>query len=59
MYEFGKIILNQSNSKIQHYAIWIQIVLSFTLSLKMFTMTLQMMLKKDLIHQIMKTITKR
>ena len=59
MYEFGKIILNQSNSKIQNYAIWIQIVLSFTLSLKMFTMTLQMMLKKDLIHQIMKTITKR
>ena len=37
----------------QNYAKWIQIILSFILKLKMFMKVLQMMLKKDLIHQIM------
>ena len=36
----------------QNYAKWIQIILSFILKLKMFMKVLQMMLKKDLIHQI-------
>ena len=40
----------------QKYATWIQIVLPFILKLKMFKRTLQMMLEKDLIHDIMKSI---
>ena len=41
------IILNQKCiSKIENYAIWIQIALSLILKLKMFRKTLQMMLKK-------------
>ena len=50
------IVLNQSISKIQNYATWIQIALSFILKLKMFLKTFQMMLKKHLIHEIMKSI---
>ena len=56
MYNFGIIMLNHSINKMQNYAAWIQIVLSFILKPKTFIKTLQMMLKKDLIHQIMKSI---
>ena len=42
----GMIILNQNMNKMQNYAIWIQIALSFILKLKIFIKTLQMMLKK-------------
>ena len=48
--------MNFGISKMQNYAEWIQIVLSFTLKLKKFMKTLLMMLKKDLIHHIMKSI---
>ena len=40
----------------QSYATWIQIVLSLILKLKMFMKILLLLLKKDLIHQIMKLI---
>ena len=50
------IILNQSINMIENYASWIQIALSFVLKLKMFIRALKMMLRKDLIHQIMKSI---
>ena len=53
---FGMITLNQSISKIQNYATWIQIALLFVVRLKISKGTLQMMLKKDLIHQMMKSI---
>ena len=54
---FSMIILNKNISKMQNYATWIQIVLLFIIKLKIFMKTLQMMmLKKDLIHQIMKSI---
>ena len=59
MYEcmnFGMVILNQSINTVQRYATWIQIVLLFILRLKMFIKAFQMMLKNDLIHQIMKSI---
>ena len=49
---FGMIILNQCISKMQNYVKWTQIALLFVLKLKMFIKILQMMLKKDLIHQI-------
>ena len=40
----------------QNDVTWIQIALSFMLRVKMFIKTLKMMLKKDLMHQIMKSI---
>ena len=46
---FGMIILNQS---MQNSTICIQTALLYIMNLKMFIKTLQMMLKKDLIHQI-------
>ena len=48
---FGMIILNQS---MQNSTICIQTALLYIMKLKMFIKTLQMMLKKDFIHQIMK-----
>ena len=51
---FGMIILNENINKMQNYATWILIVLSLILKLEMFMKILLMMLKKDLIHQIMK-----
>ena len=47
---FSMIILNQS---IQNYAVRIQAVLLLILRQKISMKILQMMLKKDLIHQIM------
>ena len=52
---FGMIILNQCIRTMQNYATWIQAALLFIIKLKMFMKTLQMMLKKDLIHQIIKS----
>ena len=57
---FGMIILNQSISKMQNYATWIKMAIinmnnKFILKLKMFMKILQIMLKIDLIHQIMKS----
>ena len=49
------IILNQRISKMQNYATSKQIALSLILKLKMFLMTLQIMLKKNFIHQIMQS----
>ena len=46
---FGMIILNQS---MQNSTICIQTALLYIIKLKMFIKTLQMMLKKDLIHRI-------
>ena len=40
----------------QNYATWIQTALLFRLKLRMFMKILQMILKKDLIHQITKSI---
>ena len=56
MYDFGMIILNQSIRTMQNYATRIQTVLSLTLKQKMSIKILLMMLKKDLIHQTMKSI---
>ena len=53
---FDMIILNQGIKKMQNCVTWIQIALLFTLQLKMFINILQVMLEKDLIHQIMKSI---
>ena len=50
------IVLNQSMMKMQNYTNWVQIVLLFILKLKRLIMKLQMMLKKYLIHQIVKLI---
>ena len=52
----GKIILNQSIKTIQNHVTRIQAVLLFILKLNIFIKTLQMMLKTDIIHQIMKLI---
>ena len=46
MYNFGMIILNQSMVKMQHFVIWIQIVLLLILRLKIFMKILQIILKK-------------
>ena len=43
----------ESTNAMQNHATRIQIASSFILKLKIFMRTLQMMLKKDLIHQIM------
>ena len=51
---FASVILNQNIERMQDYVTWIQIVLSSILKLKMYMNILLMMLKKDLIHQIMK-----
>ena len=53
---FDIIILNQSINTVQSYATRIQIVSLFISKLKMFIKTSQMMLKKDLIHQVIKYI---
>ena len=53
MYEFGMIILNQSIITMQNQTTSIQTTLLFILKVKIFRNTLQMMLKKDSIHQIM------
>ena len=53
---FDIIMLNQGISKMKSSVIWIQKALLFKLELKMFIKILQMILKKDLIHQIMKSI---
>ena len=50
----GMIILNQSINTMQNYATWTEIALLCILKFKMFKTTLQMMLKKDLICEIMK-----
>ena len=47
---FGMVILNQNINTMQIYAKWRQITLSCKFKLKMFKKTLQLMLKKDLIH---------
>ena len=47
------IIFNQSSKTIQNYVTWILTASLFILKLKMFMKILQMMLIKDLIHQIM------
>ena len=52
----GMTILNQNIKTIQNYIIWILTPLLFILKLKIFVKTLQVMFKKDLIHQIMKII---
>ena len=53
------IILNQSIIRIQNYATWIQIALVFRLKLRMFMKTLQMMLRKDLIHEVNRPLPTR
>ena len=53
---FGMIKLNKSMSKIQNYVTWIQAALLFIFKLKIFVKILQMMLKKYLMHQIVKLI---
>ena len=52
----GMTILNQNIKTIQNYIIWILTPLLFILKLKIFVKILQVMFKKDLIHQIMKII---
>ena len=54
MYKFWYDYIKQSISKMQNYVTWIQSALLFILKLKMFMKMFQMMLEKDLIHQIMK-----
>ena len=51
---FGMIILNQNIKTMQNYVICILTDSSFILKLKIFIKILQKMLKKDMIHQIMK-----
>ena len=53
---FGMMILNQSISKMENYVTWILTALLLILKLKMFMKILQIMLKKDLIYQIMKLV---
>ena len=50
MYDFGMIILSQSITTKQNYAIWILIVLLFMLKLKIFSKILQRMLINGLTH---------
>ena len=52
----GMIVLNQRIKTMQNYVTWIQKALLFILKLKMFMSILQMMLKKGLIHHVMKSI---
>ena len=51
---FGMIILNQSTRAMRNYVAWMQIVLLLILKQKMFIKVLLIMLRKDLLHQIMK-----
>ena len=53
---FCMIILNQNMTTMQNYATWILALLLLILKLKIFMKILQIMLKKDLIHQIMKVM---
>ena len=52
----GMTVLNQRIKTMQNYVTWIQKALLFILKLKMFMSILQMMLKKGLIHHVMKSI---
>ena len=54
MYEFWYDYVKQSINKIQNYVTWMQIILLLILKLKICMNILLMMLRKDLIHQIMK-----
>ena len=56
MHEFNMIILNQNIKTIQNYVTWILAALLFILKLKIVIKILQITLKKDMIHQIMKLI---
>ena len=56
MYEFWYDYIKPKYQHNTKYNIWILIVLAFILKLKIFMKTFQMMLKKYLIHQIMKLI---
>ena len=56
MYEFWYDYIKPKYQNNANYTIWILIVLTFILKLKIVLKTFQMMLKKDLIHQIMKLI---
>ena len=53
---FCMIILNQNIKKMQNYVIWILTALLFILKLQIFIKIVQVMLKKDMIHQITKLI---
>ena len=53
---FGVIMLNQNMNTMQNYVMLTQIALLFVLKLKMFMKILHVILKKDLVHQIMKSI---
>ena len=53
---FSMIILNQRIVTRENCATWIQTALLFILKLKMFLKILQMTMKEDLIHQIIKSI---
>ena len=53
---FGKIILNQNIKAMQNYVIRILTALLFILKLKIFVKILLMMLKNDMIDQIIKLI---
>ena len=53
---FGIIILNQNIKTMQNYVTWILTALLVKLKLKIFIKILQMMLKTDMIHTVMKLI---
>ena len=53
---FGMIILNEIIKAMWNYVIWTLTALLFKLKPKIFMKILQMMLKTDMIHQIMKLI---
>ena len=53
---FDIIILNQNIKTMQEYVMWILTALLFILKLNIFIWILQMMLKKDMIHRIMKLV---
>ena len=55
MYQFWYDYIKSNISEMRNYATWIQIASSFTLKLKMFMKTLQMILKNNWVHQIMKS----
>ena len=56
MYEFCYDYIKPKYQQMQNYITWTQIVSSVISKVKSFIKTLQMMLKKDLIHEIMKLI---
>ena len=53
---FGIIVLNQNIKTMQNYVTWILTALLVKLKLKIFIKILQMMLKTDMIHTVMKLI---